>query len=70
MEIKIIKLCDVYIDAVRNDCDLLKWAENWIVNNDYDTDFWDGGRINITNESIHFKGDNGIIELDIITKTI
>jgi hypothetical protein len=70
MEIKIITLHDVFIDAVAKDTDLLKWAENWILHNDFDTEFWNGGRINIDNESIHFKGDNGMIELNIITKTI
>jgi len=72
MDIKIITRHDVFVDAVANDCDLLKWAENWILENesDIDIEFYNNGHISIINNYITFSGDNGIFELEIITKTI
>ena len=70
MEIKIITRYDVYVDAVANDCDLMKWAENWILENESNIEFYNDGHISISNNYITFSGDNGIFELEIITKTI
>ena len=70
MTIKIITRNDVFIDAVANDCNLLDWAEKWIFDNDSDIEFFNGGHIGINENWITFKGDNGMFELEIITKTI
>jgi len=70
MEIKIITRNDVFIDAVPNDCNLLDWAEKWISDNDSDIEFFNGGHIDIYKNWITFKGNNGMFELEIITKTI
>jgi len=70
MDIKIITRHDVFVDAVANDCDLMEWALNWIFENDSNIEFYNGGHIDISDNWISFSGDNGMFELEIITKTI
>ena len=76
MEIKIITKDEIFIDAISSDTNLLEWANEWIKDKDafFDIEFWNDGSIHIVDEEwgtfLIFKGDNGIIELNIITKII
>jgi hypothetical protein len=77
MEIKIITQTDgQFIDAVSNDCNLVEWAETWIKDKEayFDIEFYNYGRIHINIEDwgtyIIFNGDNGRLELEVITKII
>ena len=67
---------EIFIDAIPIDTDLLEWGNKWIESNDefYDIEFWNNGSIHIHEyefgKFLIFKGDNGRIELNVITKNI
>lgn len=71
MEIKIITHNGQFIDAVANDCDLIGWGDKWIINSEeyFNIEFWNGGFIHVDEfdwgASLLFKGDNGIIILEV-----
>ena len=72
MEIKIITKNEKFIDLISNDCNLIEWAENWIKDQDeyWDIEMYNGGNIYVDDNSICFYGDNGMLQLEIITKII
>lgn len=77
MKIKIITKHDVFIDAVADDCDLIEWGDIWIKSKYEENDkieYWNGGTIDVIvgqwTTLLIFSGDNGRLELDVVTKTI
>lgn len=55
-----------FIDVIDHKTPLLQWAIPFIMYNDNDIEYWEGGTTEITEGEIIFRGDNGILTLKLM----
>jgi hypothetical protein len=72
MEILIITQNGEFIEVLKADTYLQEWANNWVIDTGkyLDIDYHENGIIICTDDFISISADNGIINLDILRKTI
>lgn len=72
MEILIITQNCSFIEALPINTYLQGWAEKWLFESgkDVEIDYHENGSIDLFNSQIQIFGDNGLLILDILHKTI